>query len=744
MRRSAAHGSQPSSVQRANGASPAPSPAPSAPNAATTTQHCVCCDTALRFPAEVPAFRCVVCDTICDLNPTSAPKNPQPLTLEKVRLYATAVSNKTCEPPVFRTMLANAFGSSYNLNRSFPKGNVGLQNPGVDMADVREAYRIVGRMAPDFTEAITEGMEKTLRRPGRRLAEAQDVRFLLVLLDYPLFVKQSAEQAHRYHQLLSRLLGLMSTLSNDLHRHLVSWFTLDPEDVFHRRVDMINYFLTFRLTRVEGMRERYPTDWCVKAAARVMALLFAANGMRTRGRLPTAVFYNSVIDYLDFQKDFQRWQEERGLFSFCQYPFLISLGSKMLILEFDAKRTMGECGLCSLRQIRLMSSAAEKFREAFVISALHGLPTDPFLSLHVRRNHLVEDSLNQLSKLRAVDLKKRLRIEFVNEDGVDAGGLTKEWFLLLVRQLLDPNYGLFVYDEDSRLAWFNSWSFETTAEYHLIGMVIGLAIYQSTILDIPFPPALYKKLLGHPPTFEDFTILHPALGRGLQQMLAFDGSVQDVFCREFVVEVEYFGKTERVPLKDGGERIPVTNQNRQEYVNLLVDWTFNKQAAKQFEAFKSGFDTVCRGSPLTLLKPDELELLVRGDPEIDFKGLEAVAEYEGFTKEEPVIRWLWETVASYPPESQRKFLMFFTGSDRVIPTGSHTMQVKVSCAGVLLSFPPRLSSFLCALPVGPDSERLPVAHTCFNQILLYRYSSKHKLDQKLRMAINESSGFALK
>lgn len=90
----------------------------------------------------------------------------------------------------------------------------------------------------------------------------------------------------------------------------------------------------------------------------------------------------------------------------------------------------------------------------------------------------------------------------------------------------------------------------------------------------------------------------------------------------------------------------------------------------------------------------ELELLVRGDPEIDFKGLEAVAEYEGFTKDEPVIRWLWETVASFPPDLQRKFLMFFTGSDRVIPTGSHTMQVKISCA-------------------GPDSERLPVAHTCF-------------------------------
>lgn len=42
-----------------------------------------------------------------------------------------------------------------------------------------------------------------------------------------------------------------------------------------------------------------------------------------------------------------------------------------------------------------------------------------------------------------MDLKKSLRIEFIGEDGVDAGGLRKEWFLLLVRQLFDPQFGTF-------------------------------------------------------------------------------------------------------------------------------------------------------------------------------------------------------------------------------------------------------------------------------------------------------------
>lgn len=149
-----------------------------------------------------------------------------------------------------------------------------LQNPGIDLADAREAYRVIGRMGTEFGETIVEGMEKSLRRPGRRLMEASDIRFLVLLVQNPgLSRPVVADQAQRHHQLVGRLLGLMSALNNDLHRHLVSWFTLDPDDVFLRLVELVNSYLTFRLTRIEGMRERYPTDWGVKAAARVMALL---------------------------------------------------------------------------------------------------------------------------------------------------------------------------------------------------------------------------------------------------------------------------------------------------------------------------------------------------------------------------------------------------------------------------------------------------------------------------------------
>ncbi len=113
----------------------------------------------------------------------------------------------------------------------------------------------------------------------------------------------------------------------------------------------------------------------------------------------------------------------------------------------------------------------------------------------MRRDYIVQDTLNQLSKQKRDDLKKPLKVMFVNEDAYDAGGVRKEFFLLLLREILDPKYGMFAYYDETHTIWFNDQTFEEHDMYHLIGQICGLAIYNSIIIDLPFPLALYKKLL---------------------------------------------------------------------------------------------------------------------------------------------------------------------------------------------------------------------------------------------------------
>lgn len=96
------------------------------------------------------------------------------------------------------------------------------------------------------------------------------------------------------------------------------------------------------------------------------------------------------------------------------------------------------------------------------------------------------------------DLKKKLKVSFVGEPGLDMGGLTKEWFLLLIRQIFHPDYGMFVYHPHSRCYWFSTDQEGNLREYNLIGVLMGLAVYNSIILDLHFPSICYRKLLSPP------------------------------------------------------------------------------------------------------------------------------------------------------------------------------------------------------------------------------------------------------
>ena len=92
------------------------------------------------------------------------------------------------------------------------------------------------------------------------------------------------------------------------------------------------------------------------------------------------------------------------------------------------------------------------------------------------------------------------------------------------------------------------------------------------------------------------------------------------------------------PLKENGSSIDVTNGNRHEYVNLLVEFYINKHIAKQFEAFYFGFHSVCSSNALLLLVPEELEMLICGMQQCELGNLAKITKYENCRADEDLIR----------------------------------------------------------------------------------------------------------
>ena len=69
-----------------------------------------------------------------------------------------------------------------------------------------------------------------------------------------------------------------------------------------------------------------------------------------------------------------------------------------------------------------------------------------YLMMEIRRDNMIEEALNFISNPE-LNFKKQLRIKFYGEQGVDEGGVKKEFFMLLIRQLFDTSYGMFTYNE---------------------------------------------------------------------------------------------------------------------------------------------------------------------------------------------------------------------------------------------------------------------------------------------------------
>ncbi|XP_041647058.1 ubiquitin-protein ligase E3A isoform X2 [Cheilinus undulatus] len=422
----------------------------------------------------------------------------------------------------------------------------------------------------------------------------------------------------------------------------------------------------------------------------------------------------SLNEVVEMDKDFTFFKiNAESKFSFQTCPFILSVITKSQGLYYD-------------NRIRMYSER----RLTALYSMVQGQQPNPYLKLKVRRDHIIDDALVRLEMIsmeNPSDLKKQLFVEFEGEQGVDEGGVSKEFFQLVLEEIFNPDIGMFTYDDETKLFWFNSSSLENEAQYTLVGLVLGLAIYNNCILDVHFPMVVYRKLMGKKGTASDLSDSHPALYQSLKSLLEYTGNVKEDMMLTFQIShTDLFGNPVLYDLKEQGEQIPVTKENRQEFVDLYAEYMLNKSVETQFKAFKKGFLMVTNESPLKyLFRPEEVELLICGSRKLDFEALEKSTEYDGgYSKDSQIIKDFWETIHSFGEEQKRLFLQFTTGTDRAPVGGLGKLKMIIA-------------------KNGSDTDRLPTSHTCFNALLLPEYSSKEKLRERLLKAITYAKGFGM-
>lgn len=357
------------------------------------------------------------------------------------------------------------------------------------------------------------------------------------------------------------------------------------------------------------------------------------------------------------------------------------------------------------------------------------------LRISVRRAYVLEDSYNQLRMRSNQDLKGRLNVQFQGEEGIDAGGLTREWYQLLSRVIFDKGALLFTTVGNNATFQPNPnsvYQTEHLSYFKFVGRVVAKALFDGQLLDVYFTRSFYKHILGVKVTYHDIEAVDPDYYKNLKWLL--ENDVNDILDLTFSMDADeekliLYEKTQVTDyeLKPGGRNIRVTEETKHEYVDLVADHILTNAIRPQINSFLEGFDELVPRELISIFNDKELELLISGLPEIDLEDLKANAEYTGYTAASNVIQWFWEVASSFSKEDMARFLQFVTGTSKVPLEGFKALQG--------ISGPQR---FQIHKAYGAP-ERLPSAHTCFNQLDLPEYSTKEQLRERLLLAIHEAS-----
>ncbi|XP_012939741.1 E3 ubiquitin-protein ligase NEDD4 [Aplysia californica] len=359
-----------------------------------------------------------------------------------------------------------------------------------------------------------------------------------------------------------------------------------------------------------------------------------------------------------------------------------------------------------------------------------GLPNK--FDIKVTRRNVFEDSFRVIMGVKSADLlKTRLWIEFDGEIGLDYGGVAREWFYLLSKEMFNPYYGLFEYSAtDNYTLQINALSGILNEDhltyFEFIGRIAGMAVFHGKLLDAFFIRPFYKMMLRKQIMLNDMESVDSEYYNSLIWIQDNDPYVLDM---TFSVEEDQFGEIKEKDLKPNGRNIPVTEDNKLEYINCVIKWRFSSRVDVQMKAFMKGFNALIPQNLLQIFDENEVELLMCGLQDIDVNNWKQYTAYKGeYNPNHPVIIHFWKCVYSFNNEMRSRLLQFVTGTSRVPMNGF---------AELYGSNGPQLFT----IERWGTPNQFPRAHTCFNRLDLPLYESYSDLRSKLITAIENTQGF---
>ncbi|XP_028264081.1 probable E3 ubiquitin-protein ligase HERC3 isoform X2 [Parambassis ranga] len=442
----------------------------------------------------------------------------------------------------------------------------------------------------------------------------------------------------------------------------------------------------------------------------ILQTMYNANRSK---KIPESTFYTKTQQTF-LQEDLWRWR--LMLKNKCENDLPLIIGSFTFVMDLNSKKWVFDT---------LTAWTQDEHQESKMVYMWpNWCPQPDYFKLSLRRASLLEDTFSQLAAAPQSTLKKPLVVYF-DEDPKITNVYMKDFFHHLFHELVSAESELFMLNDSQTLAWFPSR--ETTEEdrlkYRLFGVLCGLALYNMSIIHLPFPLVLFKKLLNEEPTLEDMMEFSPRDGQSLQCILDYEDDVIDNLYIDFLMD--WNGK--KVDLDPENPGKPLTSQNKKEFVDAFINHAFNTSVQRVFQEFQRGFFQVCERDLVLLFRPKELQGLLVGQNVYDWAKLKQNTLYDGYYHPgHPTIRMFWEVFDELTEDQRKDFLWFLTGFRMVPIFGMGQIQMKVRVKQI---------------HTGSYDQHFPESLTCHFILDLPQYSNKEIMRDRLTEALIPERGF---
>ncbi|XP_071401090.1 probable E3 ubiquitin-protein ligase HERC3 [Centroberyx affinis] len=563
---------------------------------------------------------------------------------------------------------------------------------GLNLSVARRAFRKLVKNDRVLAEVEAVVMNSLLPSLGENPIGVEGLRIYLLLTELLHMI-----QTHKLQQstkLPEAVAAAMLRLPAASLQVLEDWWSSLKPSTMVQHVEVWKQALSLIMTTT------YLTDprgTGVKDLLQVLRHLYNANN-RIVGprRMAESTFWLEItFNPLFLAEDLRLWRsrsQNQGAIDeppvFCCFPFVMNLQCKKAVLDVNATVTQSS--------------------------------SNRYFELRLRRVSLLEGTFEQLGDADHSDFKKPLAVYF-DGDSKLTDVYKRDFFHHLFHEMVSTESGMFMYNDSKTLAWFPSEATLGEEKYFLFGVLCGLALYNQSVIHLPFPVALFKKLVNVEPSLEDMMEFSPVIGKSLQYILE-DYVDDDIENLDMYFSVDWDGTEVELDPQNPGK--PVTSQNKKEFVDAYVNHGFNTSVEEVFEEFRRGFFTVCDLDVVKLLRPEELKGLLVGKETYDWAKLKQNTVYEGgYHDRHPTILMFWEVFEELTEDQKKAFLLFVTGFARVPILGMDQVRMRV-----------------CVL-YRSTQQYFPEALTCHSILELPLYSTKEMMQARLTEALSHNRGF---